>query len=241
MSRRDDRSAPVRPGHNRASLDALVDYVEAQCREHCDRVLAEARDEAASVRRQARDHAAQLLREARAQERRTAAKRLETERARQRSRLRERLLADRRAAAEKAVPMFVEALERLWHEDAGVRAAWLERVLADARGVLLGERWTVLHPSGWDEAEGSEVLARYRDGEKEWNGEDASNDADGPGTGTRPAEVDSDAAAGIDAGFRISAGRVVVDATPAGLAARGDWIAGLLLARLPEEAPEIDA
>ncbi|MEX2499499.1 MAG: hypothetical protein WD397_11565 [Wenzhouxiangellaceae bacterium] len=214
----DSRATADNRTHNQESLEALLAHVDERCRERCDEIAGRARDEADRIRRTARDRAAELLREVRARERRNLHEQIRAERARQRSRIRQRELAERRAVAEKGLEHVRSALAALWQGDAdGVRAAWLQRALADARAVMTVDDWVVRHPEGWspDDAAGALVERIAQDARIEWRPDPA-----------------------VGKGFVVSAGKAVVDATPAGLTARGDRIAGVLLAEVPEMITE---
>jgi vacuolar-type H+-ATPase subunit E/Vma4 len=202
--------------HNEESLTALLEHVEAQCRARREALLAEARDKAATIRRQARARAAELLRETRRRERRNAHERVRTERARLQSRIRQRRLAERRELAQHGLADVRDALVALW-SDPRARADWLARALGDAERVLSAERWRVRHPSDWSP------------------GDDAGRIAERTAPGVTLEWQDDPA---VEQGFVVEAGRAVVDATPAGLTARADRIAGVLLADLPADTGE---
>lgn len=206
--------------HNRESLDALLAHVDQQCRARCEEISGRASAEAEKVRKTARDRAAELLNEVRERERRNLDEQLRVERARQHSRIRQRELAERRAMAEKGLELVREALVKLWNSDDRARASWLERALTDARAVLAADRWQLRHPEAWspDEAAASAVERVAPEIELDWKPDPA-----------------------LTEGFVVGAGKAWVDATPAGLTARGDRIAGVLLAQLPamnSSAPE---
>ena len=202
--------------HNRESLEALVAHVEEQCRSRVDEIERRAGDQSDRIRQSARDKAAELLREARARERRNMRERVRTERARQQGRIRKRELAERRTMAERGLEHVREALVRLWHRDEHARAAWLKRALSDARNVMTGDDWSVRHPGDWspDQARAARVA---RDARIEWKADPTLRE-----------------------GFLVSAGKAVVDATPAGLTARGARIGGVLLATLPALDAEVE-
>jgi len=205
--------------HNRESLQALVAHVDAQCRTRLDEIEWRAREQADRIRQSARDKAAELLREVRTRERRRLRESIRSERARQQGRIRQRELAERRAVAEKGLEHVRAALVSLWQDDEA-RAAWLTRALADARVVIRADDWVVRHPEDWtpDDAAGARVERIAHDARIEWRVDPA-----------------------LDAGFVIAAGKAVVDATPAGLTARGDRIAGVLLATLPALDSEVES
>ncbi len=202
--------------HNEESLDRLLAHVESESRSRCDKLAAEAREKASTIRRQARQRAADLLRETRRRERRNAHERVRTERARQESRVRQRRLAERLELAGLGIERVRDKLAELWRqEDARIR--WLQRALADAGRVLPGGRWRVRHPEGWaaDAAAAAAAGQAAPETTLEWHAD-----------------------AALDAGFVVEAGRAVVDATPRGLTARDERIAGVLLAELPADTAE---
>ena len=207
--------------HNRESLDALLAHVDDQCRLRCEEISGRARAEADRVRQTARDRAAELLNEVRTRERRNLDERIRVERARQQSRIRQRELAERRAMAEKGLGFVREELVQLWNSSDRARECWLERTLADARAVLATDRWQLRHPEGWSPGETAASITAHL----------APN-----------VEIDWQADPALAEGFVVGAGKAVVDATPAGLTARGDRIAGVLLALLSvNDSPTLDA
>lgn len=216
----DNRASRDTRAHNQESLEALLAHVDDQCRARCNEIADEARDEADRIRRAARDRAAELLREVRARERRNLHEQVRAERARQRSRIRQRELAERRAMAEQGLAFVREALATLWNSDDRMRSTWLERALADARNVLGADHWTLHYPEDWSPDDGTASIAERvaPDVRIDWNPDPA-----------------------LAQGFVVSAGKALVDATPAGLTARADRIAGVLLAEVPElESPALD-
>lgn len=206
--------------HNRESLEALLAHVDDRCRACCEEIAGRARNEADRIRQVARDRAAELLREVRARERRNLHEEIRAERARQRSRIRQGELAERRAMAEQGLKLVREALVSLWQGGERAQAAWLERALADARAVMTADNWLVRHPEGWspDDAAAAPVARIAKDARIDWRPDPA-----------------------LGEGFVVSAGKAVVDATPAGLTARGDRIAGVLLATLPALDSEVES
>lgn len=205
--------------HNRVSLDALLRHIEEQCRERVDSIRRHAAEQSEAVRRTARDRAAELLRETRRREHRLAAERVRTERARQEARIRRRVLALQQDRASQGVAAVRRSLAELWEQPAG-RAAWLARALGDARSVLPGAVWRIVHSKDWKP-----------DGEAERTARDAAPDVQ------LEWRLDPDQ----EPGFIIEAARARVDATIAGLTARSDRLAGVLLALLPEPDSEVDA
>jgi vacuolar-type H+-ATPase subunit E/Vma4 len=205
--------------HNRVSLDALLRHIEEQCRERVGSIQRHAAEQAEAIQRSARRQAAELLRETRRRERRLASERLRTERARQEARIRQKQLALQQQRAQRGVEALRESLVALWKQPAA-RAAWLVRALNDARAVLPGDAWRVLHPDDWaPDAEADRAAAHAAAGVRiEWACEPA-----------------------LRQGFIVEAARARVDATIAGLTARSDRIAGVLLAELPDPDPEVAA
>lgn len=206
--------------HNRESLEALLAHVDDQCRARCEEIAGRADAEAEKVRRTARDRAADLLDEVRTRERRNVEEQVRVERARQRSRIRQRELAERRAMAEQGLMFVRKKLVDLWNSGDRARAGWLARTLADARTVLAGDRWRLRHPEDWSPDEAASSVGQRV----------------APGV-----EIDWQPDTALTEGFVVGAGKAWVDATPAGLTARGERIAGVLLAELPESnAPAQD-
>jgi len=201
--------------HNRVSLDALLGHIEEQCRERIESIQRQAAQQADAIRRSARSQAADLLRETRRRERRLASERLRAERARQEARIRQKQLALQQQRAQQGVQALRESLAELWKQP-GARAAWLARALNDAHAVLPGDAWRVKHADDWKPNDAPE---RPVDGVTiEWRAEPS-----------------------LRQGFIIEAARARVDATVAGLTARSDRIAGVLLAQLPDLDSEVDA
>jgi len=199
--------------HNRESLEALVAHVDEQCRARCEEIAGRANAEAEKVCRTARDRAADLLREVRSRERRNVDEQIRVERARQRSRIRRRELAERRTMAEQGLAFVRRELVDLWTSGDRARAGWLARALADARAVLAADRWQLRHPEDWSPDESaSSVVERVAPG----------------------VEIDWQPDPELNEGFVIKAGKARVDATATGLTARGERIAGVLLAQLPD-------
>lgn len=212
------RSKDVR-AHNRESLEALLAHVDEQCRVRCEEISRRAKTEADRVLQAARDRAAELLHEVRERERRNLDERLRVERARQQSRIRQRELAERHAMADRGLEGVRSALVALWNGGDRARSRWLERALTDAGAVLSSQRWQVRHPEAWSPDAAAGVAAR------------AAPDI----------EIDWEQDSTLTEGFVVGAGKAWVDATPAGLTARGARIAGVLLAQLPDsDSPESD-
>ena len=197
--------------HNRESLDALLAHVDEQCHARCEEISGRADAEAEKVRQTARERATDLLDEVRTRERRNVDEQVRVERARQRSRIRQRELAERRAMAEQGLGFVREQLVVLWNSGDRARAGWLARTLTDARAVLAGDRWRLRHPEDWSPDGASSVVERVAPG----------------------VVIDWQPDTALSEGFVVGAGKAWVDATPAGLTARGERIAGVLLAQLP--------
>jgi len=207
--------------HNRESLEALLAHVDEQCRERCEEIAGRASAEADTVRRTARERAEKLLDEVRERERRNLDEQLRVERARQQSRIRQRELAEQRAMAEKGLAYVREALVELWNSGDRARTRWLARALTDARAVLATDRWQLRHAEGWspDRSAASTIERVAPNVEIDWTPDPA-----------------------LTEGFVIRAGKARVDATAAGLTARGERIAGVLLAQLPSlDRPALDS
>lgn len=205
--------------HNRDSLQSLLTHIDDRCRERTESIRSRAAEQAEAIRRSARDKAADLLRETRRRERRLAHERVRAERARQEARIRQRQLALQRERARRGLEALREALSELWRQPPA-RAAWLARALADARVVLPGDEWRVRHPDDWaPEADADRIAG------------DAASGAD----------IEWQADSALREGFVVESARARVDASIGGLTARGERIAGVLLAELPEPELEVDA
>jgi len=113
--------------------------------------------------------------------------------------------------AEQGLGFVREQLVVLWNSGDRARAGWLARTLTDARAVLAGDRWRLRHPEDWSPDGASSVVERVAPG----------------------VVIDWQPDTALSEGFVVGAGKAWVDATPAGLTARGERIAGVLLAQLP--------
>jgi hypothetical protein len=130
---------------------------------------------------------------------------------------RRRLHAQRRIEALLALgwARLPEVLRARW-ADPAARAAWVAHALAQARGRLGPEAWTLQHGEGWPEAEQRALAARFQ-----------------AELGAAPHFVRDPR---IAAGLRIVAGGNVVDATLAGLLADRDEIGGRLVGLLEDSS-----
>jgi vacuolar-type H+-ATPase subunit E/Vma4 len=214
-------STPIdaRDAHNRVSLETLLNHIEAQCAERIESIRRQTDEQVESIRRTARDNAAELLRETRRRERRLADERVRAERARQEARIRRRQLALQREHAKRGLQALRKTLSELWNAPAA-RSAWLARALADARVVLPDDEWRVRHPESWTPGADAERVA---------------------GEAAPDVRIEWRADSSLNPGFVVEAGRARIDATIEGLTARGERIAGVLLAELPEPDAEVGA
>lgn len=192
---------------------ALLDLIEQWREAECARLTAAAGEERARILHQAQREARQRVRATLEAERerarsthRTAQARLSTAK---------RLHRQRAAAAllRQGWDRLPRALAERWARP-GSRADWIECQLGLAHSGLAPADWTIHHGTDWGEAD----TARARD----WAGR---NDVAGLAFVADPR---------IDAGFRVEAAGVWLDATPEGLLSDRTDIEGRLLEALGE-------
>jgi len=191
-----------------ARQQALLDLVEADRTLRCNTILGEARAGTAATLAAAHAEARARMRSTFAQERTRGAASVAAAHARLQTH--RRLHDQRRAAALLAAGWrkLPEALGARWQQPES-RRTWVESVIAAARAALPKAAWRIVHAPGWLDAE------RARLG--------ASLTAE---LGASPQFV---ADATIQAGLKVAAGGIAIDATLDGLLADRDEIgAGLL-------------
>ena len=186
-----------------ALVDMVVARREAECRAQVDPAGATARQMLTQARRaaSARVHAAI------AEERAAFAARA--------SRAEAHLATRKRMAHQELVRALLHdgrerlaaALAARWI-DAAARGRWIDAALRRALAVLPRGQWTISFPPSWDESERNAAVARLA--------------ADG-------VSADCVACTEIDAGLRIDARGIVLDATPAGLLEDRAAVEGRLL------------
>lgn len=194
---------------------ALMDLVEADCRQQCALALGEAQRRAAAVRSQAQADARARLGQAFAGQRArrdeaiaAAQARLATQR---------RLHAQQRTAAllRLAWDQLPAELRRLWQQPA-TRAAWVAHVLSSARAHMPQGGWHIVHAVDWPAPEQQALAGRL-----------AGDSGSAPQFEPDPA---------IAAGLKVVAGGNVIDGTLGGLLADRAEFEARLLRRL-EDTP----
>jgi len=204
---------PPAERHDEASVRALEAHIQTECEQRSTAVLAAAAAQAAAIVTAARRRAVVLLRQVRRRERHLAQAVVDAERARGEAQFRRRCLAGRWAQAEQGVQQLEQALIACWKAAPAARIAWLRLAFSAAQRSLLAEQWLVEYPTDWRRTEAGDLLTELR--------------------AARPAlHLEWKPRSALEAGYRIRAGRALIDATPAGLAARRARIAGRLLAEL---------
>jgi hypothetical protein len=192
------------------ATQALLDLVDADREQKCAAILDEAKARASALLAQAHADARARMRDAFDEERERMAGRIAAAQAMLATR--RRLAQQQRAAALLAAgwQRLPQALVDAWREPAA-RKAWAERVAAEARALLPGGTWRIVHAPDWPVAE-REVFA-----------------AELSATHAVPEFV---ADPRVRAGLKIAAGGNVIDGTQDGLLADRSEIGSLLLREL---------
>ncbi len=140
-----------------AATQALLDLVEADREQKCAAILDEAKARASALLAQAHADARARMRDAFDEERERMAGRIAAAQAMLATK--RRLAQQQRAAALLAAgwQRLPQALVDAWREPAA-RKAWVERVAAEARALLPGGTWRIVHAPDWPAAE-REVFA----------------------------------------------------------------------------------
>lgn len=190
-------------------VKALLERVASDRDQRCAALRAAANSQAQGIIRSARAEALANVKKAIAQERaridqglKAAAARVDLEALRHAQQQSEALLDY----------MWTESaglLERRWR-DAGERRMWIEAALAQAGILLAGRAWCIEHGAGWEDGERGELDAQARhEGSSaiEWREESS-----------------------VQAGLRVRADSVCIDATILGLLARREDVEAAFLA-----------
>lgn len=213
MKKIEQHRQAARDHHNHQSLAKLLEHIEHQCDRECAERIQIAEQQSAELTADVRTHAAELLRRVRRRERASARERVEAEIARAKSLLRQAWLKQRRELAEYGIRSLHDKLEQHWNSGQAARKVWFARAQADAARVLPSDiDWCVQHPQRWDRDEACNERANIAS----WQ-----------------------ANSGLSCGFVIAAGNASLNSTPAGLLARQDRVAGLMLAGLDDTPPEL--
>lgn len=198
---------------NDSALQGMLKLIADHERESRDLIVARAQAEArgiiAEAYRHGRERMHQTIVDLRSTMRREIAQAdaaLETARRRHRARCEFAML-------ESAAEPLRTALHERWRDTAS-RAAWVRRLVSQARRVLPANQWDIIHAPGWSESERHE-LARTL--------------AHEPGVALQFHER-----ADLAAGLRICAQSACLDGTLEGLLADHDAIHGRLLAEVGE-------
>ncbi len=190
---------------------ALLDLVETDRRTRSDALIAEARARASALVAQSHADARARMRGAWVEERQRAHDRVAAALANLQTRRRLHEQHHSAALLDLGWQRLPDALRERWR-DARCRSLWTDAVVADAKRLLPGGNWRIVHAPDWPEAERQALAARLaRDGD------------------VQPEFV---ADAGIGAGLRIVAGGNVVDGTLTGIVADRDDIGARLLRQL---------
>jgi hypothetical protein len=194
---------------------ALLDLVAADRAQKCEAILAEARGKAADLLRQAHTDARDRMRKAFREERERHDARVNAARANLQTR--RRLGLQQRAAAllATASTRLPDELLRRW-EAAPTRRTWVAAVIADARRLMPGGAWQILHARNWPATEREAIATELASA-----------------LGAAPTFI---ADAGIRAGLKICADGNIVDGTLDGLIADRAVIGAQVLHLLEAEA-----
>lgn len=198
---------------NEARLQHLLQVVAQNRDEQCAALRNEARTQARQVVRQAWGDARTRLHQKVLATRAQVRQQLSAAEARNQTRLRlQRHEADRTLLARAREPLG-ERLRQRWQHDAS-RRQWIDSLVEQAAGALLGSDWRVEHPADWPEPERAGLAQRLA------------------GELNRIAVFEADP--GIAAGLRICAGPACIDGTVEGLLRARPRIEALILATLNE-------
>ena len=197
----------------RDRAEALVALVESDLAMRTRAVLDPAASEARELTRAARRAARSRVSTALAEERGAFEARIAAAEA--------RLATARRMATQRRLKVLLAegweilpgSLAARW-ADAGARAEWIAAALAHALAVLPRGTWEIHGPASWSIPERTQAMALL---------------------GREGVEAKCATAPGIEAGIRVLAGNVELDATPAGLLADRQRVEGRLLAHFDTE------
>lgn len=206
-----ENTTPLEPPPLQASLQALVDLVDADRERQCAQILGEARARAAALIDHARAEALAHLRQTFAEQRHA----LHAQVAAAQSRLatQQRLNAQQRTTAllGLARQQLPAALQARWVQPAA-RAAWVTHVLDVAHARLPAAGWRLVHGPAWPTQESHAAAAAL--------------------AGRGHADVSFETDATMTAGLKVHAAGNVVDGSLPGLLAEADEVDAALLRHL---------
>ena len=191
---------------------ALLEVVQAQRDTNCRGQVEPARERARALLRQARRAARARVHGVIAEERAACASRITRAEAQLATRRRMVYQELARALLREGHEQLAAALARRWTEDES-RRRWIDGALGRALEALPLGAWTIACPAGWSGDERRAVAARLLASRVEANFIDDAS---------------------IDAGLRIASGKVVLDATKAGLLEDRVAVEGRLLDLIAE-------
>jgi len=204
-------SAAREPATDR--VQQLLAVVEQARDKRCAEVMERAQTEARQLLKHARQKARARLHHEVLQLREQFRRHLVLDQAGKDARLRQaRQRADRELLGQSWQPLR-DALVRRWQVSAG-RRAWVDAVIDQALGRLVGKDWQIEHPSDWPEQERQVVKERLR--------------------GLLGAEPVCVAESSLPAGIRVRAGDTLVDGSCDGLLRDRNDIEARLLAVVAE-------
>ncbi len=188
---------------------ALLEGVASDREQRCTALHAAANSRAHQIVCSARAEALANLRKAIAQERTRIDQGLKAAQARVDLEILRHAQQENQTLLEHMWAESGEALERRWR-DAGERRTWIEAALAQAGTLLAGRAWRVEHGAGWSESERVQLEAQARH------------------QGSSAVELREEPT--VQAGLRVRAEHVCVDATAAGLLVQREQIESVFLA-----------
>jgi hypothetical protein len=188
---------------------ALLEGVASDRDQRCAALRAAANSQAHQIVCSARAEALANLRKAIAQERTRIDQGLKDAEARVELEILRHAQQESRTLLEHLWAESGEALERRWR-DAGERRMWIEAALAEAGTLLAGRAWSVEHGAGWSDSERGELEAQARH------------------QGSSAVELREESS--VQAGLRVRAESVCIDATILGLLARREDVEAAFLA-----------
>jgi hypothetical protein len=152
-------SADREPAADR--VQQLLAVVEQARDKHCAEVMERAQTEARQLLKHAWQKARVRLHHEILQSREQFRRHLVLERAGKEARLRQARQRADRVLLEQSWQPLRDALIRRWQVPAG-RRAWVDAVIEQALGRLVGKEWQIEHPSDWPEQERQVVKERLR-------------------------------------------------------------------------------
>jgi len=196
---------------------ALIDAVEARKQDERERILNEAREEARSITKRAYRHARERFHDAAEDLRSDRAKRMDQAKAQRDTEQRQRHQSALADIVKTAWPKLTEALKDRWRSREN-RETWAKDALASADARLKPVGWRVLYPADMDDD--------FRDQLKSWLDERDIEDAE-----AKPSED-------IDAGLRIEADGVTLDATAPALLSQAGRVQAALIGEIERLAAQ---